>query len=458
MMRSLWLLFKIGVVIALVIWIAERPGTITIDWLEYKATFHIGLFIIAMLLIVILGIVIFSIIKAALDLPGNIARYKEIISKDKGVKALTIGLTAVAAGDAKSASYQAQRARYFLKEDNALSGLLEAQSARLDGREMDAARAFIELMDNKNSEFLGIRGLLQSALDCGDYSGALELANRALELHPSQTWILQITYDLEIKANNWDRARKILYRLEKSNAINSEKANSDRVAMLLAEADLAKEAGNESLLYSSLNKAYKLDKHFIPTVLRLGSMYMARGKRKAVVSMVEKAWKSTPHPELVELWGMARPHARDNDPMAYVRWFEKLAGFVPESVEGLQALANILISEGLWGEARKKLEQAQDIRPNVNLYRIWARLEERATHDEMAVRSWLEKAADAPRERVWICSETGRIYEQWMPISDQGLFNTIIWDFPQGRNIPAVALGNMYLSKTLLQAPKNSCC
>ncbi len=433
MIRAIWSLLKIGIVIAFVIWVAERPGTITIDWLQYKATFHVGFFILAMFIIVILGIFIFSIIKSALDLPKDLARYRDITAKDKGLKALTIGLTAVAVGDAKSAAYQAQRAHRFLKEDEALSCLLEAQAARLDGREMDASRAFIALMDDKNAEFLGIRGLLQSALDCGDYGGALELANRALALHPKQEWILQVTYDLEIKARNWDAARKILYRAEKSGAITSVKAKSDRVAMLLAEADQAKADGHDELVYRSLSKAYKIDKHFVPTALRLGEMYLARDKRKACISVVEVAWKVTPHPALASLWGRACPPARDNDKMAYIHWFEKLLRFKPESVEGLQALANVLISEGLWGEARKKLEKAEGIRPNVNLYRIWARLEERATHDDIVVREWLEKAADAPRERVWICSETGRVYDDWSAISDQDLFNTIIWDFPQGR-------------------------
>ena len=110
--------------------------------------------------------------------------------------------------------------------------------------------------------------------------------------------------------------------------------------------------------------------------------------------------------------------------------------------------------ERLWGEARKYLEKVQAIRPNVRLYKIWARLEEMATQDERAVRGWLEKAADAPRERVWICSETGRVYDEWVPISDQGLFNTIIWDFPQGRHVSSVLSGYVGAPPgALLEAP-----
>jgi len=456
MIRALWTLVKISIIVAIVVWIAEHPGKIKIDWLEYNVEFHIGFFLFALMVLVVIGIVIFSIIKGILDMPKNMVRYRDMTNKDKGFKALTIGLTAVAAGDAKAASYQAHRARQFLSNDNPLPMLLEAQAARLNGNELEASKAFMALMENKDSAFMGIRGLLQSALDHGDYSGALELGHRALEEYPKQGWILSIVYDLEIRAHNWDSARKILYRAEKAGAIETAKAQSDRVAMLLAEAEDLKNKGEEELFFRALNKAYKFDNKFLPTALRLGRMYIERGKHKAAISIIQKAWKQNPHPGLAALWGEAYVPAKDGDSMARVRWYEKLLKINLDSVEGLLALANVMIEEGLWGEAKKHLEKAETLRPNVRLYKIWARLEERATHDDAAVRSWLEKAADAPRERVWICSETGRIYDDWMPISDQGLFNTIIWDFPQGRTMhPTMLSGTPYqMAAPLLEAAK----
>lgn len=435
MIRTLWMLAKIGIVVAMVIWVVENPGTIEIDWLHYSIEFHIGAFLVFLLILVALGITIFSIIKGAMDLPKTMKRYHEITGKDKGLHALSLGMSAVAAGDAKNASYQAYRVKKFLTDKNPMSMLLEAQAARLKGDAEGASKAFVALMGNKDAGFMGVRGLLQAALDREDYVSALELGHRALEDYPKQGWILSIVYDLEIRARNWDSASKVLYRTEKAGAITPEKAKSDRVAMLLAEAEELKEAGKEEHFFRALNKAYKFDPEFLPTTMRLADMYLERGKYKAAASMIEKSWKKGAHPALVGLWGRAYRPPKDNDPMARVRWFEKLHKFNPQSVEGLQALASVLTQEGLWGEARKHLEAAEEIRPNVHLYKLWSQLEEKATHDDAAVRSWLEKAADAARERVWICSETGRIYDDWTPISDQGLFNTIVWDFPQGRVI-----------------------
>jgi HemY protein len=454
MLRSIWVLVKIGVLVAIVVWLAERPGTVALDWMEYKITVDFGLFLIGLLGVVMLGIFIFGIIKAILDTPKNWRRYRDFNNREKGLRALTIGLAAVAAGDAKNAQYQAQKARGFLKKDEVLPKLLEAQAARLAGREADACHIYADMIEDKRAGFLGVRGLLQSALDCGDYQGALELGYKALEQYPKQGWILRVVYDLEIKMRDWAAARTILYRAEKAGAIPVNKANSDRVAMYLAQADQAEETGHEEGQFRALSKAHKIDKKFIPTVLRLARLYLKRGKRKAAIGMIEEAWKTAPHPGLVTLWDEACPPAKGSEHPARVQWYERLLDLNPQSVEGLMAMANILIQEGLWGEARKHLEQAESIRPNVRLYKIWARLEERATQNDEAVHGWLAKAADAPRERVWICSETGRLYDRWVAVSDQSLFNTIIWDFPTGRVPSSLALSQPDTTETtLLDAP-----
>lgn len=433
MFKALLFLAKVAIITAAVIWIADRPGTITIDWLSYKLTFSFGFFLLAMMVIVAVGIVIFSIIKTVLDAPKNIQRYKDMTHKDKGLKALTIGLTAVAAGDGKSAMYQAYRAARFLGEKDGLSNLLMAQALRLNGQEVKAAQNFSALLENQDASFLGLRGLLQTALDQGDLDGAREVGYRALELQPKQGWLLKIVYDLEIRLRHWDDSLKLLYRAEKCGAIPVAKANSDRVAMLLAQADIAQDAGDEVQLFRTLQKAYKYDPHFVPTVLRLSRMYIQRGKRKAALSMISKAWEHSPHPDFVVLWSELCPKGDGDEVLARIQWFEKLAAIKPDCTEGLLALAGVLIEADLWGDARQKLEKLEQLSFDVRLYKVWAKLEERATRDAVAVRRWLERAADAPREKVWICNYSGRIYDQWVPVSDQGLFNTIIWDYPLGR-------------------------
>ncbi len=442
MIRTLLTLAKISIVLAAVIWVAEHPGRIKIEWLDYTLDFHIGFFLIALFVLLALGIILFAFTKGILDFPKTFARYKMITAKDKGLKAFATGLSAIAAGDVKGAARQAYRTQKFLDDGNPLSLLLKAQVARLNGDEAGASRAFIELMKDKNAGFMGVRGLLQNALERGDYDGALELGRKALKDYPRQGWILNIVYDLELKARNWAGAGKILVRAQKAGAITREKALSDRVAILLAQGLEYKNSGDNKAYMRALQKAYRIDTSFLPTALWKADAHIENGQYRAAVRTIEKAWKCAPHPELTQLWAKACRPPKNNNTMARVRWFEKLLKLDPQSVEGLQAMASIMTQEQLWGDARRYLEMAEKIRPNVHLYKLWAKLEEKATGNEMAVCAWLEKAADAPREKVWICSETGRVYDEWVPVSDQGLFNTIIWDFPQGRNFALPHIGS----------------
>lgn len=442
MIRALWLLVKVGIFVSLVIWIADRPGYVSIDWLNYKIKFHVGLFLLIILGVVMLGMAIFGIVKGVLDLPKTWGRYRDFTNKDKGLRALTLGLSAVAAGDAKAANYQSYRASKYLQDDQPLKTLLAAQAARLEGRELDASNHFIALMQDKEASFLGVRGLLQIALDSNDVNGALELSKRALEAYPKQPWILRIAYDLQLKAHHWDDAVKTLYVAEKAEVFHAQKALSDRVAILLARAEQAKVQGQEEHYFRYLQKAYQYDYAFAPSVERLALMYLERNKTKAAIAVLEKAWKTNPHPSLLPLWDRLCPPPRTtgkSEPVR-VKWYERLLKLNPDNVVSLQAIAAVCMGEQLWGEARKYLERAEAIAPSDTLYKLWAQLEDKATHDQSAVMEYLKKAADAPKEKVWVCTETGRVYDRWASVSDLGYFNSIVWDYADSRRQSIISL------------------
>jgi len=60
--------------------------------------------------------------------------------------------------------------------------------------------------------------------------------------------------------------------------------------------------------------------------------------------------------------------------------------------------------------------------------RRWRR---RKTDDGAAVRRWLERAMDAPENKVWTCAQSGLIYDRWSAFAaPHNSFNTILWDYP----------------------------
>ncbi len=302
MLRALWFLVKVAALIAVVVWVASQPGQIDAAWLGYKIKVDMGLFLLAALGFVLLSIVVYQAIRSVFSFPQRLRAQSKIKARDKGYRALTLGLSAVAAGDTRTASTQARRAEKLLDGHSGLTMLLKAQAARLEGREDDALQSFVALLNDKDTAFLGVRGLLQSALDDGDYKHALELAQRAQKIHPRQPWILRVVYDLEIRLHHWERALEMLKNMRRVGAMDADKARSDEAAILIVQADAALEAGRPDQAERALKKALKVAPEFSPPVGRLVHIYLQSGQKKKARRVVESAWKRAPHPDLLTLW------------------------------------------------------------------------------------------------------------------------------------------------------------
>ena len=103
MIRALWFLLKVAVVIAAAIWLADRPGTVSVHWLGYavEAPFWVALLVT----IVALGIAAlgYRLIRALIRTPYRIRRHSRVRRRERGYRALTQGMVAIAAGDAQTA-------------------------------------------------------------------------------------------------------------------------------------------------------------------------------------------------------------------------------------------------------------------------------------------------------------------------------------------------------------------
>lgn len=434
MLRSLWFAVRIGIVAIAAVWLSIRPGIVEISWLGYDLKAQAGMFFLALLAALFLVLILHRLVWTLFSLPKMLRRYRAEIQRLKGQKALAVGLTAVAAGDAKLASYQAFRARRFMPADKGLSLLLEGQAARLKGDDEAARKSFERLMENKDTAFLGLRGLLLAALDRGDSGKALSLSRQALSMHPDQPWILRMVYDLEIRHRHWKEAAGILGRAVQHQAIGKKKADSDHVAMMLLQAEEHAKKGEDSTALGSMRKALARDPASIPAALALARWYLDHDKRRAAAAVIEKSWKQSPHPDLFLLWKEAEPKSRAHDSAARMAWYERLVALRPDSAESQMAAASAAIEEKLWGTAQQYLERADNVGSSARLYRLKARLAQAQSRPEETA-LMLRRAEDSPPEKAWVCRETGRVYDRWLPIAEpHGSFNTIVWDYPALRH------------------------
>lgn len=430
MLRTLWFAIKVGLLVAAALWVVNRPGTAEIQWLGYDVRIHVGLALLILLFAVVVILFFFRLVWDIGALLAAFRRWRRDRKKEAGFRALTLGLTAVAAGDVKQASAQAQRARRDMPEDGGLSVLLEAQAARLSGDDAAAQRHFLRLLENKDTAFLGLRGLLVNALEKHDYAQALELSRKARAMYPRQPWVLRMAYDLELRQRDWAEAQRTLKMAVRHGAVDREKADIDSIAIMLQQVDEDLQEGRDKVALAVLKRAFRARPSFVPSALRLAQMYIDRGKKRAAAKIIQKTWRSAPHPELAALWAQAIPDKAARDNAVRLKWFEDLVALKPDSAEGQMAAAEEALEQGLWGAARQYMERAHELRPSARLYRLRARLAQAQGRSEEAS-LMLRRAADAPAEKVWTCAETGRIYERWSPVAQpHGSFNTIVWDYP----------------------------
>ncbi len=433
MIKTIWFFIKIAIIAGAGVWLATRQGDVSLSIMQYDITIQSGLFFLLLFIACITFLLIYRVVRAVLSTPKVIAKYQEQDKQKKGYNALTQGLIAVAAGDAKKATEYADKTQDFMPDQNALTLLLAAQAARLRGEEGKAENYFKELSDDKEARFLGLRGLLVNALSVKDYSAALTYARQADKAYAGQGWLLAMIYSLEIKNHAWQSAVATGKRAVKASGLDEDKILSDRIALHLMHGDYERDQENENAALKEFEAAYKINPYFVPTIVRLLRFYLAKNRRKKAISLIQKTWKESPHPDLAMIWEELAPlkGKKNNANAKRLKWFEDLVAINPDSYDGQVMAANAAMDLGYWGEAKSYLTHAEKIYPSASLYRFMAVAEQNSGDNDAIIHALMEKASEALPDKSWHCAQTGLIYQEWSPLAmpHEG-FNTIIWGVP----------------------------
>jgi len=384
-MRWIIVLVVLGALSALAGWLAGEPGNLTIDWLDYRVDTN---FAVLLVVVVVFTVVVAFLYRGWRSLrrgPGAFARFREGGRRRRGYEALSRGMVAVAAGDVDTARRQARRAESLL-QDPPLTMLLSAQVAQLDGDEKAAAGFFKAMLDRRETEFLGVRGLLTQAMKREDWDEALTLAKRAHRLSPKSEWVVNTLYDLQKRTGEWSGAEVTLKESEKLKLLPASNARRER-AQLHYNMSLANK-GPEAIKYA--RKAQNEDPSFVPAVVRHAEFLVEMGRHRRAGGVIESAWERAPDPDLAEVYWSAR---KVEDAVQKVQAAQRLARHNPSHIESRMAVAVAALEARLWGEARAQLEPiaTEDALPRV--CRMMAELEE-AEHGDLArARMWLMRAA-----------------------------------------------------------------
>lgn len=424
MIRALWLFFLVSILVLATVLVADLEGTVTVALPDREIRLPLAVAAVIVVALAIATITVYRIISTFVDAPGEFFRWRAMGRRRKGFAAITRGLVAVAAGDDEEARRQTNKAISLIGEPP-LALLLAAQAAQLDGKEEDAQRYYKQMLQSKDTEFLGLRGLYMAAARRGDTAQAASIAERARVLRPKTRWALNALFELHVGARNWNKAADALDAQYKAKLIDASIAKRRRAVLATAAARDAEAAGDAQAAFNRAQDALTQSPGFAPAALIAAKHSAAQGRQWKAASLIETAWAQEPQPDLARAYANLKP---EEAPSARAKRLASLAGMNPEHPESQILSAAVSISAGRLEEARETLRPVAERFPVARVCLLMADIERGFGGDSLIAREWSMRAMRAPRDAHWLCSACVRTHNEWQASCTAcGAFDTLAW-------------------------------
>lgn len=403
-------------------WLIDHSGhiTVAVGTREYETNLAYGLFAVTLLVATLIGVV--ALVDAVLRAPRRIGEKRAQQRRERGLHALSRGMVAVAAGDAKTATRLAKEAENLLP-DPALTLLLSAQAAQLSGDEPSAQSRFTAMLAHPDTEFLGLRGLFAQAMRRGDKMVALAHLQRADNLRPGTPWVVNALFDLHTREHRWNEAQDALSAIERAKLIDSGVAKRRRAVLIAAEAEQA--ASRDAARALSLaEEALKLSPGLTPAAVLAARLTGADGRQWKAQAIIETAWAQAPHPDLAMVYAQLKS---DETPRAKAERLLGLAERNKEHIESHILNAQQWLSLKDYAQARSSLGALPQTVPSARIAALMAEISQGQGHPQ-DTRFWLERAVRAPREPQWSCDNCHSPAPAWAPVcATCGAFDALSW-------------------------------
>ena len=188
--------------------------------------------------------------------------------------------------------------------------LLSAEAASRQGDADAARRIYAALLDRRDTEFLGLRGLIGQALRADDDAAALPLAERARALRPDAPWLAENLLRLA------GPCRRLAGGARDAGGGGTAARTAGRASNVIGRGVVLYELSRSIERDGDLRRASglaarqrRLAPDLAPIACHNARLMLARGRRRAAASVIERAWQTAPHPELARFYLEARSAA-----------------------------------------------------------------------------------------------------------------------------------------------------
>lgn len=437
----LWSIIKIAVFIALVAgvtlgasFLLELDGGvqivmagIEINLTPIKAVIALTVLVFLIWLLMKLAGLLVASLKFINGDETALSRYFDRSRQDKGYRALSEGMLALASGEGDVAMAQAVKAEKYLHKP-ALTNLITAQAAEMAGNRSKAEEVYKRLLTNEKTRFVGVRGILRQRLAAGDTETALKLAKTAFTLKPRHVEVQDTLLELQAKSSDWKGARETLNAKLKYGSLPRDVHKRRDAVLALSEARDVLDEGKTIEAREAAIEANRLSPDLIPAAVLAARGYIDQGNTRNALRVINKAWLVRPHPDLAGAFAAIEPNETPNQRL---KRFAKLLKVHPEHRETRLLAAELNLAAEDFPAARRALGDLAEVEPDARALTIMAAIERGEGAPDAVVKGWLARALSAPRGPQWVCDKCQHIHAEWGPTCENcQSFDTLSWHAP----------------------------
>ncbi|MCF1468029.1 heme biosynthesis protein HemY [Agrobacterium vitis] len=407
-------------------WLADRPGELQIVWqgqlIEMSLT-AAATMIVAIVAVVMIG---WWLVRTLWTSPHSMRRYFRARKRDRGYQAISTGLIAAGAGNAALARRMSARARGLVRADQEpLIMVLEAQAALIEGKHDDARRIYEQMVADPETRELGLRGLYVEATRLGAHEAARQYAEKAAEDAPYLPWAAKAALEYRCQTSAWNEAIHLLDQQRVAGVLARSEADRLKAVLLTAKA-IDQLDGDPAAARDNAMNALKLAKDLVPASVTAARALLREDNLRKAGSVLETAWKLSPHPDIASLYVRARG---GDGAVDRLKRAERLEQVKPNNVYSLLVVAEMALEARDFTKARAKAEAAARMQASERVFLLLADIEDAETGDQARIRYWMAQALKAPRDPSWVAD--GQVSEKWLPYSPvSGRLDAFEWKIP----------------------------
>jgi HemY protein len=423
------LFFRFAVIVALagvIAWLADRPGVLRVDWLDYRVEAPLAVGLAALFAAFVLCLWLYGLVRKTFRAPGTMSGFFRRRKNRRGYESLSRGIIAIGAGDLMAARRHAQVAARSLQGDP-LARLLEVQTAQLSGDSKRVTQLFEAMSKTDETRLLGLRGLFNQARQSGDFIKAGKIAAEALKISAGLPWASNAILAAQCAERNWAGAAATLEAQRRNRLIDQGTANRKLAVVLTAQA-LEQEKISPSTALQFALKSHKLDPALVPAAVAAGRIYASQRQARKAARVIERTFRINPHADLVRVYAYQKS---GSSPRERLKKADDLVQKFGGGEEGAVGAAEAAIAALDWARAKDILDGFLEDRPRARLCSLMAEVAE-GEGDKGLAREWLARGMRAPPDPKWTAD--GMVSDQWQPVSPvTGELGAFQWKVPVER-------------------------